>query len=443
MTYPCFFPDEWQSKKTDTIPYDIPEKLLKYQLAALKDTLSHGKANSRFYRNQLQDVRIREIRNVDDFRNLPFTFPTQIRKNAFEFLSVSQDEISRVITLETSGTTASPKRFFFTARDLERTIEYFALILSQMVQANEKALVLLPGKTPGSAGDLLKKAMASIRAQGIIHGIITDLNKTIDTFKIYSPSIIIGLPVQVLAFGEFLKEKKIQTSFVRNIILTSDYASALLKKRVSRIFTCRVFDHYGMTETGLGGGIDCLAHKGYHLRETDLFFEIIDPETGKHLPSGQWGEVTITTLKRRGMPLIRYRTGDMSKFINDPCPCKNPFKRMAYIRRCYPGTITLPCGQSFCMSDLDDLIFEIPWILDFDARLVSGLTTTHLDMKLKTIDYSRIKKIEIKKILCNSINFKRAFEEKSLTMGQVSLEKFKFTNTYIGKRKIHDDTKPI
>ena len=70
-----------------------------------------------------------------------------------------------------------------------------------------------------------------------------------------------------------------------------------------------VYNHYGTTEMGLGGGVECAAHRGYHLREADLYFEIVDPLTGEHVEDGEFGEVVFTTLTREGMPLIRYRMG--------------------------------------------------------------------------------------------------------------------------------------
>ena len=72
--------------------------------------------------------------------------------------------------------------------------------------------------------------------------------------------------------------------------------------------------------------------QGYHLRETDLYVEIVDPETGNPVLDGEPGEVVFTTLTRRGMPLIRYPTGDVSRFLPDPCPCGTVLKTLERIR---------------------------------------------------------------------------------------------------------------
>ena len=83
---------------------------------------------------------------------------------------------------------------------------------------------------------------------------------------------------------------------------------------------------------GLGGGVECAAHAGLHLREADLLFEVVDPLTGAPLPVGSEGEIVFTTLTREAMPLIRYRTGDSGSFIAEPCPCGSALRLLATVR---------------------------------------------------------------------------------------------------------------
>lgn len=88
------------------------------------------------------------------------------------------------------------------------------------------------------------------------------------------------------------------------------------------------FDHWGMTETGYGGAVECSGHQGCHIRELDLHIEIIDPVTTEPLSDGQWGEIVVTTLTRTGQVLIRYRTQDISRIIPGPCPCGSVIRRL-------------------------------------------------------------------------------------------------------------------
>jgi len=432
------FLDAWQCEKINAFPGEVREKLDAFHLAALKETVSHARACSRFYNTHLKDAQT--FNSLDEFRALPFTLPAHIRENSLSFLCVSLDEITRIVTLETSGTTAGPKRIFFTRPDLYATIEFFSRVLSQLARPSEKALILLPGNTPDSAGDLLNTAMARIGGQGLFPDLATDFNHTLDSLFTYLPSVIIGMPVQVMALGESAKAKNRQAGFVRHAVLTADYVSPAVKTRISDTLGCQVWDHYGMTETGFGGGIDCPAHEGCHLRETDLFFEIIDPDTGAPAPPGQWGEIVVTPLNRRAMPLIRYRTGDMSLFLPDPCPCNSPFKRMAPVRYRYSGRVSLSNGSVLGMPDLDDAFFRIPGVVDFHAALSWGPEAPRLDITLKALDPSQIQNVAIQKVLPHSPVLQKALETGALRLGPLQTETFEFVDTYRSKRKIHLET---
>jgi phenylacetate-coenzyme A ligase PaaK-like adenylate-forming protein len=115
---------------------------------------------------------------------------------------------------------------------------------------------------------------------------------------------------------------------MKAILLSAEYVSDENVRIIEEIWDCKVFEHYGMTEMGLGGAMACETRIGYHPREADLIFEIIDPESGAALPDGEYGEIVFTTLTREAMPLVRYRTGDFSRFIPEPCPCGSKLKRL-------------------------------------------------------------------------------------------------------------------
>ena len=135
---------------------------------------------------------------------------------------------------------------------------------------------------------------------------------------------------------------------------------------------CDIFEHYGSTEMGLGGGVDCHAHAGYHLREADLHFEIVSPATGDRLDDGQLGEVVFTTLDRVGMPLIRYRTGDMARIMPGRCACGSPLRRMERVRNRVDSRVALGPEGSITIAELDEALFAIPGVNDFAAVLVKG-----------------------------------------------------------------------
>jgi phenylacetate-coenzyme A ligase PaaK-like adenylate-forming protein len=125
---------------------------------------------------------------------------------------------------------------------------------------------------------------------------------------------------------------------------------------------------------GLGGGVECAARRGYHLREADLYFEVIDPLTGAAVPDGhaQRGEVVFSTLTRCGMPLIRYRTGDRSRFIPGHCPCGTQLKTLEKVSGRFSGTISVG-DEVLSLPDFDEALFPIPGLLNFSVT-VTGET---------------------------------------------------------------------
>jgi hypothetical protein len=125
---------------------------------------------------------------------------------------------------------------------------------------------------------------------------------------------------------------------------------------------------------GLGGGVDCEAHAGYHLREPDLYLEVVDPSTGQVLPEGAPGEIVLTTLTRRGMPLVRYRTGDLSRLVPGPCPCGSALRRLARVRG-RTDARTVPCGPgsaAVTLPELDEALFALPELVDYSAAVGGG-----------------------------------------------------------------------
>ena len=258
------------------------------------------------------------ISSLDELSQFPFTTPEDIRQNPLGFVCVSQDEIQRVVTLQSSGTTGEPKRIFFTADDQELTIDFFGVGMSTLVKAGERVLIFLPGETPGSVGDLLRIGLERKGVLPIPYGMVKDTLHALNAMETERADCLVGSPTQILSLARRWNPRH---KAPRTILLSTDYVPAAIVSVLENIWGCKVFNHYGATEMGLGGGVECEAHLGFHLREADMYFEIINPETGEPVYDGEYGEVVFSTLTRRGMPLIRYRMGDRSRFIVGECPC--------------------------------------------------------------------------------------------------------------------------
>ncbi len=337
-----------------------------YQLARLKATVELARTKSRFYRERLSGVA--EVESLDDLASLPLTTAEDVRADPLAFVCVSQDEIARVVTLDSSGTTGTPKRLYFTKADQELTVDFFGVGMSTFTGPGDRVLILLPGETPGSVGDLLAKGLERIGAVPIKHGPVRDPAATRAVAVREAATVMVGVPthllrlVRTMAPGEALPP-------VHSVLLSTDHVPQAIVHAIESAWGCTVYNHYGMTETGLGGGVDCKARRGYHLREADLLYEVIDPGTGLPAAPGKPGEVVFTTLTREGMPLIRYRTGDYGHWLETPCPCGTSLKTLSHITTRLSGPVDLGGGLWLTQPDLDEALFAVDGVLNFATEV--------------------------------------------------------------------------
>jgi len=330
----------------------------------LNETLALARGKSAFYRKYLAGMP-ENISSLDEFSQFPFTTPEDVREKPLGFVCVSQDEIQRVVTLQSSGTTGEPKRIYFTAADQELTIDFFGVGMSTLTEPGEKVLILLPGETPGSVGDLLRLGLARLGRIPLPYGPVRDPHHALETLESQQADCLVGSPTQVLGLA---RRWQPGNKAPRTILLSTDYVPAAIVRELENVWGCEVFNHYGATEMGLGGGVECEAHRGYHLREADLYFEIVHPETGEPLLEGEYGEVVFTTLTRRGMPLIRYRMGDRSRFVPGKCPCGTSLRTLEKVRGRFSGFVSVG-DETLKLPDFDEALFPIPGLLNFSVTV--------------------------------------------------------------------------
>jgi len=138
---------------------------------------------------------------LDDLRQFPFNTPEDIRQNPLRFVCVLQNEIQRIVTLQTSGTTGEPKRIFFTADDQELTIDFFGVGMSALTEPGERVLIFLPGETPGSVGDLLRIGLERKGRKPIPYGMVKDLFHALDVMESQQADFLVGSPTQILSLA--------------------------------------------------------------------------------------------------------------------------------------------------------------------------------------------------------------------------------------------------
>lgn len=315
---------------TDTAA--LAESVHAEQKRRLRTTLEYARSCSRFYRKRLRELSGAALASGDTTA-LPFTHPEDLSAWK-QFLCISQDGVERLVTLETSGTSGPPKRLAFSAKDLEATKNFFRTGMAQITRKGDRVLSLLPGThRPHGVYALLREALGKVGVSvfaGCSRADAADLRRDMGA---HNPHVVVAAPGQLTLLAELLSENPpAKKRALRGILSSADILPPELAHTLQTHYGILTLDHYGMTETGYGGGVECPAHDGYHLRELDLLFEIVDMESGEPLPDGEEGELVVTTLTREAMPLIRYKTGDAASMLSGPCRCGSPLRRLSRIR---------------------------------------------------------------------------------------------------------------
>jgi len=358
--------EDWIVNRTG-IPAGNQTELEAYQFKKILETMDYAKKNSAFYKKHLDLIGENTIISLDDFKKIPFTYPEDIEMSPYTFLCVPQQKIDRIVTLNTSGTNGEKKRLFFTDKDLLLTVDFFNYGMRSLTDSSDRVLVLLPGNTYGSIGDLLKKALTLSGVFCTVYGLLSNLDEVEKIIEEKDINCIVGIPIQVLYFSR-LKSDVFKRK-IKKLLLSTDYVPEAMINELNRNFNCQVFTHYGMTEMGYGGGVECEAINGYHLREADLFAEIINPYSGESVENGEVGEVVFTTLTRAAMPLIRYRTGDIAAFSDKPCPCGTFLRTLKRVEGRLENRVEISKGAFLELKTLDEIILQFEEIIDYQAVL--------------------------------------------------------------------------
>lgn len=299
--------------------------------------------------------------------NEPFTTAEDLAAHGGDYVRVSQRDIRRIVTLRSSGSTGAAKRLYFTAGDLEKTVDFFARGMAPFCRPGDRAAILIGNDKPDGLGRLVEEAYRRLDARPTLLGVVADYAEAAAALRALQPDTMVGLPCQLRRLALLCPELR-----PRSVLLSGDYIAESLQSSLERLWQTVVYAHYGLTESGLGFAVQCPVREGYHIRSGDLTVEIIDPDTGEALPDGCTGEIVFTTVNREAMPLRRYRTGDISCLMPEPCPCGDPRPRLGRIlgrdaeRRKRVGVYAL-----------DELLLGQDWLLDYAAALrEDGLTLT-------------------------------------------------------------------
>jgi phenylacetate-CoA ligase len=185
--------------------------------------------------------------------------------------------------------------------------------------------------------------------------------KTVYAMADLRANIIVTTPSYAVALADAAREAGIDVAEAvraKLLWLTGEPCSDAFRDRLSRLWGCEALRYYGSLECG-GVGAECVYHAGFHISEEHVFVEIVDPRTGRPLPPGMVGEVVMTVLNKTGAPMIRYRTGDLGLFDDDPCRCCLGSPRI-FLRGREESQLRLAGGVTCSPVQLEQALFSLP-----------------------------------------------------------------------------------
>jgi len=319
-------------KEIETIDRSALEAL---QLERLKTTLQQAK-KSLHYDRILQEVGLDPagVKSIEDIEKLPMTTKDDLRDHwPYGFLAASRDDLVRMHS--SSGTTGQMTIVFHTANDIDQWTSIVArsLYMTGMRRSDVFQNMMTYGLFTGGLG--FHYGAERIGALTIPAG-SGNSKRQIQLMRDFETTAIHIIPSYALhlihVFEELAVDPRRDTKLKRAFIGAEPH-SEKMRKKLEDFYGFKAFNSYGLSEMcGPGVAFECPAQNGLHIWEDHFLVEMIDPETLKPVPDGQEGELVLTTLVRDGMPILRYRTKDLTRIIPGPCECGRTHRRIERIK---------------------------------------------------------------------------------------------------------------
>ena len=307
------------------------DHLAAMQLERMKKIIRHAFNNVEFYRNRMRKFNLTpdSVKTLDDVAKLPFMVKQDLRDTyPFGLLAVPQSEVVRLHA--SSGTTGKPIVVAYTREDLKvwtevvhRAMANCGLTNSDIVQVSYGYGLFTGGLGAHYGAEDLGATVVPTSGGNTRRQIMLMRDFGVNAICC-TPSYFIHMIDEASKAGINLRELPIRAG-----IFGAEPWTAGMRKYVEENAGIEAFDIYGLSEIiGPGVAIECPCHDGLHIYEDHFYPEIIDPDTGKVLPDGEFGELVLTTLSKYAMPMIRYRTRDLTRIIPGRCACGRTIRRI-------------------------------------------------------------------------------------------------------------------
>jgi len=337
------------------------EKRQQFQLQKLKETIAWVSERVPFYKRSLEDAGITadDIKGVEDVAKLPVTVKNDLRDNyPFDLCAVPMKDVVRVHA--SSGTTGKPITGPYTLEDLSQWGECMARNLWAAGVRREDVVQNAYGYGLFTGGLGFHEGALKIGC-GVVPTSSGLTQRQITLMQDFRSNALFCTPSYALTIAERAEEMKVNLKDLplRVGVFGAEPWTASMRQEIEARMGIKAMEAYGLTELG-GPGVafDCREQNGLHINEDHYLAEVVDPLTLEPVPMGEKGELIFTSIQRRAMPMIRYRTKDITRFIPEPCACGRTMIRMDKITGRTDDMLIIS-GVNIFPSQIEALLLDI------------------------------------------------------------------------------------
>ena len=377
------------------------EQLRELQLERMKQSVRHAYDNVAFYQQSFKEAGVTpdDLQTLEDLERLPFVVKQDMR-DAYPFglFAVPQKDVARIHA--SSGTTGQATVVGHTASDLKNWGDCFARGIA-MVGGDENSTIQVSYGYGLFTGGLGAHAGGEAMGCSVIPTSSGNTRRQVQMMKDCGTDILACTPSYALLIADTAIEMGYDpaTEFkISGGIFGAEPASDNMREEIASKLGIQYCDVYGLSEImGPGVAMECAERGGLHIAEDHFYCEILDPETLKPVPDGEWGELVITTLTRECCPLVRYRTRDVTRIISEPCACGRTHRKIDQLRGRTDDMLIIR-GVNVFPSQIEQVITGFPEIAThYQIILTTRGPLDHVELQVETVpDFpiDEVRKIE-------------------------------------------------
>lgn len=395
----------WDSK-LETINKEELEALQFKRLIKILKTVTK---NVNFYKEKFKAVGISpgDIKTLADVKKLPFTTGEDLKATYPDgLLAIKKENVVRLHT--SSGTTGRPKAIFFSARDIDSATELMArcFVMTGVTRSDVFQNMMTYGLFTGA---LVMHYGAEKLGVLVIPAGPGNSERQLTLMKDFKTTVVHITPSYALYFADFLEKKGISSQrclSLKRAFIGAEPHTEETRQKIEKLLGIDAYNSYGLSEmNGPGVAFECIYKNGMHIWEDNFLVEIIGPATGEPLPEGEKGELVLTTLNREAMPLIRYRTRDITSIISEPCKCGRTHRRLTRIAG-RTDDMLIVRGVNIFPQQIEKVLMSIPGVGKNYLIKLEGLDemTIQAEFDLSVFDGQVEHLVQLQNQIVNKLN---------------------------------------